>query len=322
MLRTIHLIFQNEFRLLIKDRVGLFMLILAPVIIIAVAGFSLSNLYGVRAGDQAYSIPVVDQDGGEVASAIIDALKHEPMVAPTLAPTLDDARRVVTGRARAPLAIVIPAGTTEALKAGRAAPLILYVDPIKRLEVSAIELRLSDMCRAITSQAQDQARKKIASEGGELHGRLDRLGGRLKQLQAQIEHFRDQNDGAYVFFTSTSGLLGNIGQTNYGAAKMGIAAFTIIASRELRRYGGDLQYVGGPIPEGDAESGGQQNRKDEHPKESFGLAHKFQEPDQRQLRKRMVHPGSRTRMFADGLARPDIGDCGNVTHRANAVLSG
>jgi NAD(P)-dependent dehydrogenase (short-subunit alcohol dehydrogenase family) len=37
--------------------------------------------------------------------------------------------------------------------------------------------------------------------------------------------------------TSTSGIYGNVGQTNYGAAKAGIAAFTIIAARELRRYG-------------------------------------------------------------------------------------
>ena len=37
--------------------------------------------------------------------------------------------------------------------------------------------------------------------------------------------------------SSVSGIYGNIGQTNYGAAKAGIAAFTIIAARELRRYG-------------------------------------------------------------------------------------
>lgn len=37
--------------------------------------------------------------------------------------------------------------------------------------------------------------------------------------------------------SSTSGIYGNVGQTNYGAAKAGIAAFTIIAARELRRYG-------------------------------------------------------------------------------------
>jgi NAD(P)-dependent dehydrogenase (short-subunit alcohol dehydrogenase family) len=37
--------------------------------------------------------------------------------------------------------------------------------------------------------------------------------------------------------TSTSGLMSNPGQTNYGAAKAGIASFTIIASKELERYG-------------------------------------------------------------------------------------
>jgi len=37
--------------------------------------------------------------------------------------------------------------------------------------------------------------------------------------------------------SSTSGLYGNVGQTNYGAAKAGIAAFSIIAARELKRFG-------------------------------------------------------------------------------------
>jgi NAD(P)-dependent dehydrogenase (short-subunit alcohol dehydrogenase family) len=44
-------------------------------------------------------------------------------------------------------------------------------------------------------------------------------------------------NGRIINTSSVSGIYGNIGQTNYGAAKMGIAGFTIIASRELRRYG-------------------------------------------------------------------------------------
>jgi NAD(P)-dependent dehydrogenase (short-subunit alcohol dehydrogenase family) len=43
--------------------------------------------------------------------------------------------------------------------------------------------------------------------------------------------------GRIINTSSTSGLYGNIGQTNYGAAKAGIAAFTIIAARELKRFG-------------------------------------------------------------------------------------
>jgi len=37
--------------------------------------------------------------------------------------------------------------------------------------------------------------------------------------------------------SSPSGVFGNVGQANYGAAKAGIAAFTIIAAQELARYG-------------------------------------------------------------------------------------
>ncbi len=44
-------------------------------------------------------------------------------------------------------------------------------------------------------------------------------------------------DARLINTTSSSGIYGNPGQTNYGAAKAAIAAFTIIASRELRRYG-------------------------------------------------------------------------------------
>src|SRR5213595_2686919 len=40
-----------------------------------------------------------------------------------------------------------------------------------------------------------------------------------------------------IHTSSTSGLLGNPGQTNYGAAKSGIATFSYIASLELGRYG-------------------------------------------------------------------------------------
>ena len=44
-------------------------------------------------------------------------------------------------------------------------------------------------------------------------------------------------DARIINTTSVSGIYGNAGQTNYGAAKAGIAAFTIISARELRRYG-------------------------------------------------------------------------------------
>ena len=59
--------------------------------------------------------------------------------------------------------------------------------------------------------------------------------GSFNVARATIELFRNQNDGAYMFFTSTSGLLGNIGQANYGAAKMGIAGLSRIIAMEGER---------------------------------------------------------------------------------------
>ena len=43
--------------------------------------------------------------------------------------------------------------------------------------------------------------------------------------------------GRLINTSSASGLFGNVGQSNYGAAKAGIAAFTIISAMELRQYG-------------------------------------------------------------------------------------
>ena len=42
---------------------------------------------------------------------------------------------------------------------------------------------------------------------------------------------------------SPSGVFGNVGQTNYGAAKAGIAGFTIIAAQELGRYGATVNCL-------------------------------------------------------------------------------
>jgi len=47
----------------------------------------------------------------------------------------------------------------------------------------------------------------------------------------------DAVDGRIINTSSPSGIYGNVGQTNYGAAKAGIASFTIIAAMELARYG-------------------------------------------------------------------------------------
>jgi NAD(P)-dependent dehydrogenase (short-subunit alcohol dehydrogenase family) len=50
-------------------------------------------------------------------------------------------------------------------------------------------------------------------------------------------HMRQQKSGRIVSMSSTSGVFGNSGQANYGAAKDGIAGLTRVAARDLGRYG-------------------------------------------------------------------------------------
>jgi len=50
-------------------------------------------------------------------------------------------------------------------------------------------------------------------------------------------------NGRLINTTSPSGIYGNVGQTNYGAAKAGIASFTVIAAEELARYGVTVNAV-------------------------------------------------------------------------------
>ncbi|MES2035366.1 MAG: SDR family NAD(P)-dependent oxidoreductase [Pseudomonadota bacterium] len=58
------------------------------------------------------------------------------------------------------------------------------------------------------------------------------LRGAYNVSRATVEHFRNQGEGSYVHFTSTTGLIGNIGQANYAAAKLGVAGLSRIIAME------------------------------------------------------------------------------------------
>ena len=58
------------------------------------------------------------------------------------------------------------------------------------------------------------------------------LRGAFNVARASIQHFLDQDDGAYVFFTSTGGIYGQQTLAHYAAAKMGVVAFNKVIARE------------------------------------------------------------------------------------------
>src|SRR6267142_405919 len=88
---------------------------------------------------------------------------------------------------------------------------------------------VNDLGGAIDGSGDDrtpaqQVVDEIKAMGGDAVANADNIAG--KEVKASI-----------INTSSTSGLLGNPGQTNYGAAKAGIAAFSGIAAQELSRYG-------------------------------------------------------------------------------------
>ncbi len=54
--------------------------------------------------------------------------------------------------------------------------------------------------------------------------------------RAAVTHFRKQESGCFVHITSTSGLIGSVGQVNYGAAKLGIAGLSRCIAMDMQRY--------------------------------------------------------------------------------------
>ena len=187
------------------------MLALAPLVIITVAGFSLSNIYGVRPGSEPFYLVVVDDDRGWLARAIIDAIARDHQVSVVSASNLDDARAFIGKHDRAPLCVLIPPDTTASFETGSDIHLIVYIDPVKRLEAAAIELDLDRLCRMVTSRAHQLARTRITEQATQLRGQLIAASDRMKAAVAQLDQLRRQFEHARV--TAQSELTAQTRQT-------------------------------------------------------------------------------------------------------------
>ncbi|WP_197019157.1 SDR family NAD(P)-dependent oxidoreductase [Thioalkalivibrio sp. HK1] len=62
------------------------------------------------------------------------------------------------------------------------------------------------------------------------------LKGAFNVARAAATHFRARQSGCFVFMTSTSGLIGNLGQANYAAAKMGIVGLSKSIALDMERF--------------------------------------------------------------------------------------
>jgi NAD(P)-dependent dehydrogenase (short-subunit alcohol dehydrogenase family) len=63
------------------------------------------------------------------------------------------------------------------------------------------------------------------------------LTGPFNVSKAATPYFREQQSGSFIHFTSTSGLIGNLGQANYSAAKLGLVALSQSIALDMARVG-------------------------------------------------------------------------------------
>ena len=183
-------IITKDLRLLARDRAALVFIALAPIVVICVAGLSLASLYGAPpSGQAAYDLAVVDEDGGDLARQIERRLAEIATLRVQHVESRAEAERVVLEK-RAGSALVIPAGTSAAIAAGRAANVLLYTDPVKYLERLHVELRVLQTRDALAdAQTAELDRRQSA-----LRSELNRLGAALAELRARIA--ASQHDAA------------------------------------------------------------------------------------------------------------------------------
>ena len=134
MVRALITLIIKDLKLLQRDRLAFLLLLLAPVVVITVAGFSLSTLY--RA--ERHAFPVADLDDGDISQRLLSELEaSDELEVMRVDPT--EARRLVAETPLAGSALVIPEGFSDAFVAGEPVELLLWTDPVKHLE--AIKIR-------------------------------------------------------------------------------------------------------------------------------------------------------------------------------------
>lgn len=193
MIRAVWLTIGKEFLLIRRDRVGLFMLIVAPIAVIAAAGFSLAKIYGgAPASHGQYVVTIVDEDHGAVASAILSAISHQAGLGVLRAQDRRDAEATVRKGKLAVVGIVIPPNTTRAIEHGQSAQLILYTDPVRYLQTVKIELVLSSLCRQISARAADEARKQAAAQGKNVQEQIERARASVEKARADVSRLASE----------------------------------------------------------------------------------------------------------------------------------
>jgi ABC-2 type transport system permease protein len=150
-LRSWSTLIAKDLRILMRDRVALLFLVLAPIVVISVAGFSLSTFYGGwERGETEYLFPVTDLDGSEISTEVVASLGEAEGLR-LLQVNEREARRLVAETYQAGAALVIPEGFGSSFRRGAALDLKLLTDPVKYIEVLKIKAAVERVRSALVA---------------------------------------------------------------------------------------------------------------------------------------------------------------------------
>jgi ABC-type multidrug transport system permease subunit len=204
MLEALGAALAKDLRLLLRDRIGIVFLTLAPMIVISVAGVSLASLYGADPrGATAYVLPLVDEDGGPVGAAIRGRLAHESAITLRTVASRAEALALLEQR-EVGAALVIPAGTSGAQQEGRGSTLLLLTDPVKYLEIANVRGLVQELRHGIEEEARrraavrlgaareaaEQTRAEFTRSAEEARRAIDTFRSALARLRDEIEERR------------------------------------------------------------------------------------------------------------------------------------
>jgi len=185
----------KDVRLLLRDRVGLIFLTIAPLIVMSVAGFSLSTLFGGAPQSGAYLLPVVDEDDGRITAELRTRLADDATIEIRTMATRAQALDLVRTRESAAV-LIIPAGTSHALAHGSRASVQLLTDPVKFVELTNVRFLVEELRQAVGQQAIDLAQRRIDRVRAHALAGERRLERRVARLRVTLARAADRSHDA------------------------------------------------------------------------------------------------------------------------------